>query len=388
MHESNGETPYRYACSGWSFVVQKHKLAAEEIQMITASRIGMVEEFVMIDKFAFLSFATWKRLLTCAATSLTLGTIIAGAQEQSPVSGVPTASAPVTSVTEDTRYRIGPGDVLTILVRKAPELSGPVRVDQRGMIRIPMIPGEIRAACRTEGELAAEITRLYLEYKNNPNVEVFVTEFQSRPVAIIGAVRSPGQFRLQRQVRLLELISLAGGPTERAGRTINLVHAGGPSICEKDADVGANAEDQTLSMFKLNDTFEGRDGANPVLRPGDIISLPEADQVFVVGYVYSPRPIPLKDKPITVSGAIAMAGGPQPQASTSKVRIIRQGADGVSKQEIPVDLKAILKLRAPDITLVPNDIVEVGSSTSKMLLNMLTGALPALATQGVVRAIP
>ena len=110
-------------------------------------------------------------------------------------------AAAVKVLVDDTRYRIGPGDVLNIVVRKAPELSGPVRVDQRGMIRLPMIDGEVTAACRTESELATQITTLYLEYKNNPSVEVFVTEFQSRPVAVIGAVNAPGQFRLQRQVR-------------------------------------------------------------------------------------------------------------------------------------------------------------------------------------------
>jgi polysaccharide export outer membrane protein len=170
---------------------------------------------------------------------------------------------------------------------------------------------------------------------------------------------------------------------------INVIHAGNPSLCRKDVATGeANGESQNLSVFKLTDTLKGVEGTNPFIQPGDVISLPEADQVFVVGYVYQPKSIPLKDKQITVSRAIAMAGGPQREASTSKVRIVRQAADGASKQEIPVDLKAILKLKAEDITLLPNDIVEVGSSNSKMLLNMLTGTLPAALSQGVVRAIP
>jgi polysaccharide export outer membrane protein len=346
---------------------------------------------VMIDKFSILKRATSKALLYCVATSLTIAAMMASSSAQVSLGTIPAAPASTTSpaVKEDTRYRIGPGDVLTILVRKAPELSGPVRVDQRGMIRIPMITGEISAACRTEAELAAEITTLYLEYKTNPNVEVFVSDFQSRPVAVIGAVRNPSQFRLQRQVRLLELISFAGGPSEQAGRVVNLIHAGGPGICEKDAAAGdATATAQTLEVIKLSDAIKGVDGANPYVRPGDIVSLPDADQVYVVGYVYGPRPIPLKDKTITVSQAIAMAGGPQREASTSKVRIVRQGEDGRSKQEIPVDLKAIMKMQAPDIALLPNDIVEVGSSNSKMLLHMLTGTLPTVVTSGAVRAIP
>jgi polysaccharide export outer membrane protein len=294
------------------------------------------------------------------------------------------------AASDDTRYRIGPGDVLSIIVRKAPELSmEAVRVDQRGMIGIPMIDEAVPAACKTESELASHIAKLYLEYKNNPSVEVFVKEFQSQPVAVIGAVDKPGQFRLQRQVRLLELLTFAGGPTDKAGRVIDVIHGGAPNICAKDgAEVAADADPHGLTVFKLNETLKGGEGANPFIRPGDVISVPEADQVFVVGYVFQPRSIPLKDKPITVSRAIAMAGGPQRDASTSRVRIIRQTADGANKQEIPVNLKAILKQKADDITLLPNDIVEVGSSSTKALINVLTGTLPSVLSQGVVRAIP
>jgi polysaccharide export outer membrane protein len=344
----------------------------------------------MTGKFGFLSFASWKYLGSCAGIALAAAALMTTAEAQSVVSTIPSSSPSLTSVTEDTRYRIGPGDVLAIIVRKAPELTvEEVRVDQRGMIRIPMIDEAVPAACKTESELSSDIKNLYLEYKTNPSVEVFIKQFQSQPVAVIGAVDKPGQFRLQRQVRLLELISFAGGPTDKAGRVINVIHAGGPNICAKsNAAAGADAVAQTLTVYKLDDTQRGLNGANPFINPGDIISLPEADQVFVVGYVYQPKSIALKDKPITVSRAIAMAGGPQREASTSKVRIIRQAADGGSKQEIAVDLKAILKLKAEDITLLPNDIVEVGASTTKMVLNMLTGTLPAVLSQGVVRAIP
>ena len=135
---------------------------------------------------------------------------------------------------DDSRYRIGAGDVLAVIVRKAPELSlEAVRVDQRGMIRIPMIDHEVQAACQTESELAVQIASLYLEYKRNPSVDVFVREFQSRPVAVIGAVNTPGQFRLQRQVRLLELLTFAGGPSNAAGRIINIIHAGGQHLPER-----------------------------------------------------------------------------------------------------------------------------------------------------------
>jgi len=314
---------------------------------------------------------------------------VAGTQQNSAVTtGV--EGPRIRPLPDDMRYRIGAGDVLGIIVRKSPELSlEAVRVDQRGMIHIPMIEGEVAAACRTENELAAEIAKLYLEFKNNPSVEVFVRDFQSRPVAVIGAVNAPGQFRLQRQVRLLELLSFAGGPAPAAGRVIHVIHTGGPSICEKPAaENAAEVKTSGLGVFNLNETLKGFAGSNPFVEPGDIVSLPEADQVFVVGYVNSPRPIPLKDKPISVSRAIAMAGGPQRDASTSKIRIVRQVGEDAKKQEMIVDLKAIQKDKAEDILLLPGDIVEVPSSTGKLILSALTGSLAPAVSQGVIRAIP
>jgi polysaccharide export outer membrane protein len=299
---------------------------------------------------------------------------------------------------EDTRYRIGPGDVLSIQVLKSAELSAGVRVDQRGMIRLPMVEGEVFAACHTESELAAQLTTLYLEYKKNPVVQVFVTEFQGRPVAVIGAVEKPGQFRLQRQVKLLELVSYAGGPTDKAGRVINVIHTGGPSLCAKPETTeattqavagqkdGASSLD-SLGVFKLDETLTGKPGSNPFIEPGDIVSVPEADQVFVIGHVVQPRAIALKDKAITVSRAIAMAGGAARDGKTSKVRIVRDSGAG-DKQEIYVDLKAIQQRRAVDVALLPNDVVEVGTSVGKTILGIVSGALPATLSNGVVRVIP
>jgi polysaccharide biosynthesis/export protein len=309
------------------------------------------------------------------------------AQQNSESAPISQAAASTTSA-DDARYRIGAGDVISIMVRKAPELSGGVRVDQRGMIRIPMIEGDVRAACLTENELAAKIKTLYLEYKKNPNVEVFVAEFQSRPVAVIGAINAPGQFRLQRRVRLLELLSFAGGPATRAGRVINIIHAGGPNICDANASDASNVDSaQEISVYKLFDTLKGKEGSNPFVQAGDIVSLLEADQIFVIGHVNSPTAVFLKEQPITISRAIAMAGGPARDARTSRVRIIRQ-VDGANKQEILVDLNAISKHKAVDITLFPNDIVEVGGSATKTMLGILSGAIAPAISQGAVRIIP
>lgn len=288
---------------------------------------------------------------------------------------------------DDTRYRIGPGDVLSITVRKVPELSEQVRVDQRGMIRIAMVDDDVRAACLTESELAAEITRLYKEYKRNPSVDVFVTEYQSRPVAVIGAINAPGQFRLQRRVRLLELLTFAGGPAVRAGRLINVIHTGESNICG-DQPTEPAVLAQQMETYKLTDTLKGTAESNPFVHAGDIVSLPEADQVFVIGHVTAPQAIALRDKPLTLSRAIAVSGGPARDAKTDRIRIIRQIGETTQKQEIMVNLDAVMKQKAIDITLMPNDIIEVPSSTGKTILGALTSAIAPTLSQVPVRMIP
>ena len=289
----------------------------------------------------------------------------------------------------DVRYRIGPGDVLDVRVARAPELSrDAVRVDQGGMIRMPMLDVDIPAACLTEGELAENIAKLYKKYKNDPHVDVFVKEFQSQPVAVIGAIHGAAQFKLQRQVRLLELLSLAGGPTDGAGQTVQIVHAGGGPFCEQSGAATTDLSDaSTFVAYKLIDTLRGLPEANPFVRPGDIISIPPADQVFVLGNVLKPSAIPLKE-PLTVSRAIAIAGGTAPSTKRDRVRILRQLPGSTQKQEIYVDLRAIEKNKAVDVALLPNDIVDVPISGTKSLLRSLLGTVVPTLSQLPVRVIP
>lgn len=306
----------------------------------------------------------------------------------------PVATAPVdvkVSVTpantNDTRYRIGPGDVLEVRVARAPELSrDAVRVDQSGNIRMPMLDNDIPAACLTEAELSQSIAKLYLKYKRDPHVDVFVKEFQSQPVAVIGAVRSPAQFKLQRQVQLLELISLVGGPTDTAGQTIQIVHGSAGLTCEQSATASVT-ESGAFTTYRLEETLRGAPEANPVVRPGDIVSVPLADQVFVIGNVIKPSAIPLKE-PLTVSKAIAMAGGTAPNTKRDKVRVVRQVTGANQKQEIIVDLTAVEKNRAEDVALMANDVIDVPVSGTKRLLRSLIGAVVPSVGQLPVRVIP
>ncbi len=286
---------------------------------------------------------------------------------------------------QDDRYRIGPGDVLDIRIYNRPQLSrDAVRVEGSGMIRMPLIETEIKAVCLTEGELAKEISARYARYYKNLQVDVFIKEYHSRQVAIIGAVNDQSRFELQRRVRLLELLTYAKGPSAKAGQTINIVHSTASSPCKQTDETD---ESTAFSSYKLSDVLQGDPKSNPYLEAGDIVTVPEADQVYVVGNVFMPLTISLKE-PITLTRAIAMAGGLKQDTRKDKIRVLRQEPGTTIRKEIMVDLYAIEKKRSEDLALAPNDIIDVPTSAGKSFLrSLIQGVVPGVG-QLPVRVVP
>jgi polysaccharide export outer membrane protein len=282
--------------------------------------------------------------------------------------------------------------VIDIKVFNKPQFSREgVKVDSRGMIRIPLIKEEIQAACRTEDELAGEITTQLKEYVRAPEVIVQIKEYLSEPVAVLGAVRSPSRFQLQRRVRLLELLTFVNGPTENAGRSIQVVHMGPLSSCaalSKAEDKSSTRSDAlAIDYYKLSDTLKGDEKANPYVQAGDVISIQVADQVYVIGNVVRPTSIALTDT-MTVTRAIAMAGGPAMDTKKSEIHIVRQAPGSTEKKDMIVNLDAINHHKAEDVVLLANDIVDVPASGGKRLFRSLIGAVIPSVGQLPVRVIP
>ncbi len=285
-------------------------------------------------------------------------------------------------------YRIGVGDVLEVVVTtgsgRSPQLSADnLQVNEKGQIQV--FDGMTSAACLTTGELAAALKTRYLQYKREPlSVVVNVKEYRSQLVAVIGAVKSPGRFELRRPIRLLELLALyAGGPDERSDGRIEVVHTQS-SVC-----TGPDARSELAmasASYKWDETRTGKDESNPYVRPGDVISLADAPQAFIVGNVREPKNIELKER-TTLTTAIAMAGGTLDSTKSDQIRIERQRPGGVSKEVLIVNLDAIKKQKADDVELMPGDIVEVPSSTGRKILRGLVGAVVPITTQGTVRII-
>jgi len=300
-----------------------------------------------------------------------------------------TKAAPKTETQADNRYRIGPGDLLEIRVFNRPQLSlETARVDALGVIRIPMVEEEIYAACQTEIELAKVIAAHYRKYQKNPHVFVFIKEYNSQPVAVIGAVDKPGRFQLQRRIRLLELISFVGGPTDKAGARVQVAHMGSGPICDASGKLSTEEERAKekedglgdFEVYSLSETMRGDLKANPYIHPGDVITVPEAEQAFVIGNVYRPSPVLFKTD-LTVSQAIAMAGGVLPDSNLNRIRVIRQEPGARSKTEFHVNLRAVSQQQAEDMLLQPGDIVEVATLSGRRILrSILSGAAPTLAS--------
>jgi protein involved in polysaccharide export with SLBB domain len=276
------------------------------------------------------------------------------------------------SQSDDTkRYRIGVGDVISVEVAGHPEYSAAaITIPDDGLILLRRIEKPVQTVCKTAPELAAEITQAYKAIFKQPFVRVTVTSYQSQPVAVIGAVEKPGQFNLNRKMRLLEAVAVTGGPNKESGTRIQLARFGKASICEQtDATLRNDDEDlsKLLFSYSLKKTLAGEETANPFLQPGDIVYVSEADRVFVAGNVKEPKPVLLKT-PLTVRQAIAAAGGVLPATKKKGIILIRSDEAG-NMTKIPVDLLAIETGKQEDPFLKPNDIIQVPIDGRKDNLN-------------------
>lgn len=293
----------------------------------------------------------------------------------------PENSAPKTNG----NYKIGVGDVLKIVVPKQEILSVEVRVGNEGTIRIPMLDEDIPAACFTEVELADVINQKYKKYILNPQVYVAVQKFHPNPVAFIGAVNAPGNFDIQRPMRLLDLLAEVKGPASNASENIQIFRQPTENQCKNQKLIKAKPGEEEIIFLPLAETLKGNDNANPFLQAGDIISIAVADEpeeAYIVGNVKSAIAIKL-DEPITLSKAIAMAGGTTKDANIKRIKISRQDPKTLSKAEILANLEEINKDNQKDILLQANDIVDVPGPKKSVFLDLFKRSLPIL-TRGII----
>jgi polysaccharide export outer membrane protein len=212
--------------------------------------------------------------------------------------------------------------------------------------------------------VAKDLTAAYAKYIVNPVVAVHIVDHDGRaPALVLGAVRTGTRFLLQRPARLNELIALTGGVTDRASGDVQLYRTDN-SFCRPPAEAGGEADfavdtgSPTIRVIKIRDLIGGDVNANPVLRGGDIVTVLESEPVYVTGGVKAPQGIGYHDD-MTLSRAIAMAGGLSEDARGGEIRIYRREPKPGEPGMIEADLNAIKNNKKPDVPLRPYDIITV-----------------------------
>jgi polysaccharide export outer membrane protein len=278
------------------------------------------------------------------------------------------------------RYRIGYQDVLDVQVFRHPELNRRVNVNPNGTINLFRLNEPIVAVCKTENELAKDIEAAYQkDYLREPQVNVIAVEQKSQAVAVIGAVQKPGSFYLNRRVQLLELLAFAGGPdVEHVGSRLLVYRPGSTSNCKTAEPQTADNSEIKLMDFRLRDVQQGKQTL--WMQPGDIVSVLDADQVFVYGNVNKQQAVKMTE-PLTLTRAIVLAEGLKP-ATDNNIRILRQKPGSTEREEIVVNFKDIVKGNKPDPFLEPNDIVAVSQDKAQSIINTigksLTNGIPSI----------
>lgn len=292
-------------------------------------------------------------------------------------------------------YLVGPGDEITGKVLGEPQYDFVTTVDEDGKIEVPFFDKPVTAKCRSERELRLDITSLLSKYLKNPQVSVRVTDRKSRPPATIyGEVRTPQQIILMRKATLVELLAFSGGVTEEAGGMIQIFRTR-PPLCGDLSEEsnwkpsGNDPTDVPSRLYSLSSVKLGKEEANPIIYPGDVVVVQKASPVYITGEVVSPQGIYLKEGGLSLTEAIAKIGGVRREAKTRDIKIFRLKSGSKERDVISANYDQIKKGLQKDVMLEPYDIVEVDhnrKSIGQTILELVGGAARtgvASVTQGL-----
>ncbi len=277
-------------------------------------------------------------------------------------------------------YQIGPEDLVDIGVFEVPELSRTVRVSAGGEISLPLL-GSVKAAGLTPLQLERVLRELLRRtYLKDPQVTVFLREFKSDPVSVMGAVKMPGLYHIQTRKTLVEVLAMAqglsDGPMRHPGRTVVITHKPRRAAAAPQAEASSGGAEAPASLetetkaeiieVPLKELLQSGDPKHNVpVFPGDVVKVVPAGTVYVAGSVNHPGGFPLTDfDNISAVQALAMAGGTTKAASSRNAIIIRRDAAG-SRLEEKINLGRILKGKDTDTMMGSNDILFIPGSVGK-----------------------
>jgi polysaccharide biosynthesis/export protein len=311
---------------------------------------------------------------------------------QAPQQNPQRTQAPALSTNLSARdYVLGPGDMVDIAVFGVGDFRHEVRVSSSGTITLPLV-GRITVDGLTAEELEKRVTAMLTELKlvKDPQVTVFIKEYRSQPVYVLGAVTTPGQYMITHRLRLLDAISLAGGiDTRRADDYLVIQRR--PPATTSEASSGAADPNHSgqVDRIDLKKLLEGGDASlNVTVQGGDIVQVPERkiEVFYVVGEVVRSGAFEFpKDRTqkVMASQALAWAGGALKTAKLGKGSLVRYGPDG-QPQTTLVDFGSIYKGKKADLQVQPNDIIFLPGSTIKTLGMGLIGSIPSTMSNAAV----
>lgn len=276
-------------------------------------------------------------------------------------------------------YRIGIGDVLTIIVYEHPELTIPAGAERSatdsgnvvhsdGTIFYPYI-GRVQAEGRTVREVRSEIESRLETYIASPQVDVKVASYNSQKVYVTGQVQAPGQYPITNvPMRILDAVSMAGGLNNAANwHEVVLTRDG---------------EEFELSIFDM--LQNGALKQNLLLEDGDVLHIPDVgnQKVFVMGEVMQPASLPIANSRISLTDAIAQAGGiDERQANAAGIFVVRQAEKESSKLATVYQLdarNATAFILGAQFMLEPTDVVYVTASPLGRWNRVISQLLPTV----------
>lgn len=323
-----------------------------------------MKKCVFLGAFVLLAFPT----ASCVAQDRAAS---AESREQAPPPAPQTVAPKETS--SSSKLVIGAGDLIEVSLYGMPDFKTEVRVSSGGEISLPMLGTVVvgglsveQAASQIEQDLSKK--RLF----NDPHVTVFVKEYATQGISVLGEVQKPGIYALLGERKLYDAISAAGGTTPKAGASVLITRRNDP---------------QHPLQVPLSTGAAKSMKDNVAVEPGDTIVVSKAGVVYVVGDVHQPGGFVMENgNDITVLKAIALAQGTNPNAALDKARLIRKTPQG--PQDVPLSLKQIMAAKAPDPQLQPDDVVFVPGSAGKSAAKKGAETILQMATGIAIWRIP
>jgi polysaccharide export outer membrane protein len=321
-----------------------------------------MQEIVMSNKMSFFIFFIVAVIAGCGGGGGTVNTSrvsrqdFQSSQEVSNInSRLLSQQVPANSSAPD-GYLIGPADLLEIRVFESENMTSKVRVSSSGDITLPLLDNiYVEGFTVRDTEVKIENLLREGEYIDDPHVSVFVAEYKSKVVSVMGYVNQPGVYELLNRRTLIDALASAQGLSDKAG---TLVY-----VTRNEADGSKNSY-----LVELDELISSKNPENNIeLKPGDLVFVPEAANVFVEGAVGKPGAYPINEGKTTLSEAITMAGGVSSVADKGDIKLIRSLASG-GKEVVALNMNRIRNGEEEDPILNEKDAIVVGASSIKSLI--------------------